>query len=1379
MLKNAVKEKPSFRRISNFGKLAASLIVGAAMLPQLAHSADYATTALSYSPVAFWQLAETGDASLGGLSAVDSSGHGKNGTYGTTSQNAFNNIQSPQPPLYVGFTNGQGALAPTVTDANSPVSVPFLNLNTNAVTITMWIKPAGNQAVSTGLLMNRNTSGGAAGLEFGPQATVSPGGMPALGYVWNNNAQATWSWNSGLYPQQLDWNFVALVVRSNNATLYLCYIDQVSGKTNLFSAVNTLAHNAEAWSAGVTILGGDANPGGTAADATRVFAGSVAGATVYNQALSNDQVLSLFASGFGATGFAPSITTQPQQQYLLTGGKGQMSAGGITGSSTITYQWKLNGTNVQSLSDAANFTGATSNVLTILSGTAADAGTYNLYLSNSIGYYISSNAAVVIQATNLVGQWLDGSVNGNNFLNVASYAPATNHGAYLTGGASYVFTNDVPIGKTGQSLLLYNGDTGLVVSNTSTLDPAYDDVYDNRINSAITVTCWAKGWPGNWNPFVCKYGETTPSPSGGWQLRADAGNHPCWTLRGSGGTTNGVALGQAAGGNPDDLSGTGLSLFPGDGIWHFYAGTYDASTGVRMLYVDGAYVAIETNATPYTLAQIEHLCIGCRDANGTSIANFFTGQLYDARIYNFPLTQAALDNLYGQLPGSVATQPKSTYAITNTLVQFNVTGAGTPPLSYQWRLNGTNIGLLSDAGNFTGQNSNVLTILNATLIDAGAYSVTVSNAYGGTVSSNAALNLMNKALIGSWLAGGTTFQDVSGFQASGTHDGFDLGNGGGSWFTNDLPPYHSTGSALHLQNDAIEIMNTTTNEGGYTNTFDEIIGNAMTVAFWARGYPGQWNPWVSKFGDAATGVVTSGWQLRDGGNNNNPAWTIRGAGGTVTQGTAVFGNAEDMRGTIAANNGQWHHYVGTFNASTGERRLYIDGVVSGIETGNHAYVLTKDSHVLIGARDNHGTIGAYFTGNIFDVRIYNYSVTSNEVKAIMGLPDPAFSVQPPATVNAFVGLNASIAATVAGASTGPVTNQWTLNGTNINDGPLGSGTVTGTHTSTLNIKAANTDMQGTYNLVISNPLGFATSSNSVLTVTVATPPNATNVVGAWITGATNLVDVSGYSPAGSHDGYGVTGTGTASSAYSFTNDAPPGYFGSSLLLNGTTGISISNSSTLDAAYTNTFDDTITNSMTVSFWAKGFPGQWNPWVSKYGENGAGWQLRRNNNANAGWTLRGTGGTEDMTTSINSNDGKWHFYAGTYDATTGVRSLYIDGVLAATQSGQALYTMSPASHLAFGARDNGGNSFGNYFAGQLYGIRLYNTALTPSQINSFVVLPVFGGIIRNGNQLVINWANGSLQSSTNISGPWTSVSGATSPYTNDVSTNAQMYFRVSTP
>ena len=134
------------------------------------------------------------------------------------------------------------------------------------------------------------------------------------------------------------------------------------------------------------------------------------------------------------------------------------------------------------------------------------------------------------------------------------------------------------------------------------------------------------------------------------------------------------------------------------------------------------------------------------------------------------------------------------------------------------------------------------------------------------------------------------------------------------------------------------------------------------------------------------------------------------------------------------------------------------------------------------------------------------------------------------------------------------------------------------------------------------------SANSTATATgvYVIPPVPLKLVGAWITGAPNFADTSGYSPAGTHDGY-LVGT----NHYLFTNDVPPGWTGVSLYLYaGDTGISISNSSTWDAAYTNTFDNTISNSFTVTCWAKGGPGanSWNPWICKYGESEAGWQFR---------------------------------------------------------------------------------------------------------------------------------------------------------------------------
>jgi hypothetical protein len=239
----------------------------------------------------------------------------------------------------------------------------------------------------------------------------------------------------------------------------------------------------------------------------------------------------------------------------------------------------------------------------------------------------------------------------------------------------------------------------------------------------------------------------------------------------------------------------------------------------------------------------------------------------------------------------------------------------------------------------------------------------------------------------------------------------------------------------------------------------------------------------------------------------------------------------------------------------------------------------------------------------------------------------------------------------------------------------------------------------------------------------------------------------------------------------------------SLSLNGTAAIVISNSSsTLDAAYVNTFDDTINaDGMTVTVWAKGLPGGWNPWVSKNGE-GVGWQLRVNGGGSTPcWSVRGTSGNDDMSSTVGSVDGNWHFYAGTYSSGTGIRNLYVDGVLVATQSGDTgPLATATAQRLVIGARDNSGDSLGSYFTGKIYGVRIYKTALSESEVNSFIrPVPAFvGQPVLNGNKLVLTWAGGSLLQATNVTGPWTPT-GATAPYTNILSAAPQMFFRLSNP
>jgi len=78
-------------------------------------------------------------------------------------------------------------------------------------------------------------------------------------------------------------------------------------------------------------------------------------------------------------------------------------------------------------------------------------------------------------------------------------------------------------------------------------------------------------------------------------------------------------------------------------------------------------------------------------------------------------------------------------------VSNSIAVVGSPPLSYQWQFNGTN---LTDDGRITGSQTNVLSIAGAQDGDAGGYQVIVTNSYGSITSSVAALTVVGAQPIG-------------------------------------------------------------------------------------------------------------------------------------------------------------------------------------------------------------------------------------------------------------------------------------------------------------------------------------------------------------------------------------------------------------------------------------------------------------------------------------------------------------------------------------------------------------------------------------------------------------------------------------------------------
>ncbi|HEV2695228.1 MAG TPA: discoidin domain-containing protein [Verrucomicrobiae bacterium] len=273
----------------------------------------YASAVVSKGPVAFWELNETGDPAASTVTAFDYVG-GYNGIYGAAAKNgnALYNIPGPQPPTYPGFPANNLALQ-TMRTAGSGVTVPALNLQNTNVTIVAWIYPTNTEAGSSAIFLNR-TAGTIAGFAY--VGTAVNGAYP-LGYVWNNNEGATWSWaGSNVFPPVNQWSMVALTITANNCTIY-CWSPTGSQQGSFIHAHNNMTF------AGISQIGNDHD------FASKNFLGNIDSVAVFNYNLSSNVLQNLYYAG---ANHAPTFLGNPFTVASVTAG--QPYAGTLAGSAS-------------------------------------------------------------------------------------------------------------------------------------------------------------------------------------------------------------------------------------------------------------------------------------------------------------------------------------------------------------------------------------------------------------------------------------------------------------------------------------------------------------------------------------------------------------------------------------------------------------------------------------------------------------------------------------------------------------------------------------------------------------------------------------------------------------------------------------------------------------------------------------------------------------------------------------------------------------------------------------------------------------------------------------------------------------------------------------
>ncbi|HEX5397760.1 MAG TPA: SBBP repeat-containing protein, partial [Verrucomicrobiae bacterium] len=128
----------------------------------------------------------------------------------------------------------------------------------------------------------------------------------------------------------------------------------------------------------------------------------------------------------------------------------------------------------------------------------------------------------------------------------------------------------------------------------------------------------------------------------------------------------------------------------------------------------------------------------------TFSSNFPTNNALDASLSG--PSDAFLAKIVSTIaPPEIAVQPTNQSASAGSTVALTVNVTGTPPFSYQWQMQETNLSWmdLATVTNITGVTSNTLTISNAQATNSGNYQVIVTNYAGAVTSSVAVLTVTN------------------------------------------------------------------------------------------------------------------------------------------------------------------------------------------------------------------------------------------------------------------------------------------------------------------------------------------------------------------------------------------------------------------------------------------------------------------------------------------------------------------------------------------------------------------------------------------------------------------------------------------------------------
>jgi hypothetical protein len=950
------------------------------------------------SPVGYWRLNEAGDAIAANAGTLGAGANAK--IIAPTTVNVAG-------PTGAGFGTGNKAVQ---FSTGGYVQAPALNLNTNTVTITCWVKPDGAQAADAGVIFQRaRLATGASGTTAGIKMDSTDG--LALSYNWDGDG-ATYSWASGVSLNPGEWNFVALIVQPRQAVLFVPNGPNPEPQTRLGDDNNF--NHAPLEFEGNTYIGMD--PTTSTTDSARKFVGAIDEVAIFGRALSIGETYSQYAAAVG--NLPPKIFVNPTlpvdpvyagDTVTLT-----VDAGGTP---DLTYQWRRNGSNVP---------GATGPSITLTAVTLASAGDYTVLVKNAYGQVTSGGATLFIndQATPTF-------IKNLTVANRTLYAGGSINFSVIAagGGLTYQWTKDgAPIpGATSPTLSLsgivaadagaygvtVRNPMGVVDSATTTVaigapalgsyaaeiatdaprawfrldDPAgsesmldsmgrFDGFWTNRLGTPVTlgVTGALTGDANTATRFLASdqaWGESFPPAvsMGDYSME-------CW-VRTDDETTEtrsplsslrnqyGMALFKAgtswsSGDGYGDLDTTALrsSAVSGSmpGQWMHFVVLYSAGTA-HTTYING----VRESGGPWVdHSRNRNVPIRVGAALRPGAEWFWTGEVDEVAFYNKALSadrilahyQAAL---YPSTAPFFLREPVTQVVLPSASVTFEAQAEGSYPLTYQWYKNGSAI---------TGATASSYT-LTASTTPSGPdeYKVVAKNNLGQVTSRIATLTVLapnptlwsatNDLVLHLKFDGNT--EDSSGRNNNGTAVGQPtLGAG-------------MLGQALNFNTDKdAGVYNYVTLGSPADFKFGTNVD--FSVAYWVHTAPGQTNGDLPFLCSATNSYGNQGITFAPSYNRGGWSFSLNG----VAQ---VYG------GDNSINDGNWHHLLHAVNRK-GNIVTYLDGVQVDSRSASTSGNLDTTSGLFNVGQDPSGTYAESGSADIDDLAVWRRTLTAYDAYAI-------------------------------------------------------------------------------------------------------------------------------------------------------------------------------------------------------------------------------------------------------------------------------------------------------------------------------------------------------------------------------------------------------------